>query len=151
MDRSPANLGDIINSIQRDLDELKMAQATNASATIMSFSDETVENDDWIGTKGLNYIKYPNGLMIVTGQSGVIQVSDNAYKDLSFELETPFVDYPVVLTSVTTNSQATSIVSVSNNYSTSYEINLRIYNKTGSGRSPLVSFIAIGRWSLDGQ
>lgn len=67
MDRSPANLGDIINTIQRDLDELKMAQANKIAdslypvGSVITFYD----SDDHSTHLGLTWERFAAGKMVV--------------------------------------------------------------------------------------
>ena len=67
MDRSPANLGDIINTIQRDLDELKMAQANKIAdslypvGSVITFYD----SDDHSTHLGLTWERFAAGKMVI--------------------------------------------------------------------------------------
>lgn len=67
MDRSPANLGDIINTIQRDLDELKMAQANKIADSLYPIGSVITfyDSDDHSTHLGLTWERFAAGKMVV--------------------------------------------------------------------------------------
>ena len=118
-------------------------------STIMTavLSTNTVTDGSWTGVKGLNYFKFDNGLMVVTGQTEVVQINANSYVDKSYSLSTSFTTYPIVVASISTDSSYKQMATVSNFYSTKSKIKLRFYNPdTSEGRAPIGTFIAIGMW-----
>lgn len=118
-------------------------------STIMTavLSTDTVVDGSWTGAKGLNYFKFDNGLMVVTGQTEAVQVNANSHVDKSYNLTTSFTTYPIVVASISTDSNYTKTATVANYYSTKSEIKLRFYNPyTDDGRTPVGTFIAIGMW-----
>ena len=118
-------------------------------STIMTavLSTDTVTDGRWTGAKGLNYFKFDNGLMVVTGQTETVQINANSSVDKSYNLTTSFTTYPIVVASISTDSNYKQMATVSNFYSTKSQIKLRFYNQdTREGRSPIGTFIAIGMW-----
>ena len=118
-------------------------------STIMKsvLSTATVTDGSWTGVKGLNYFKFDNGLMVVTGQTEIVQINANSSVDKSYDLTTSFTTYPIVVASISTDSNYKQMATVSNLYSTKSKIKLRFYNPdTSGGRAPIGTFIAIGMW-----
>ena len=103
MDRSPANLGDIINTIQRDLDELKMAQAAGPSeGSIVGdmIAEDTITSDklDWTsltnayeayssqGSKSLDISSMPTGAVFAVIVMGYVQLQSSG----SFSIQSTY-------------------------------------------------------------
>jgi len=135
-----------------DTSELAANAVTSAKidwSTIMTavLSTSTVTDGSWTGINGLNYFKFDNGLMVVTGQTEVVHINANSSVDKSYSLSTSFTTYPIVVASISTDSNYKKMATVSNFYSTKSTIKLRFYNPDASeGRSPIGTFIAIGMW-----
>jgi hypothetical protein len=141
--------GDNTNVLKGDGTWGAVASANIDWSTIMTaiLSTGTVKDGNWTGVKGLNYFKFDNGLMVVTGQTEVVQINANSHTDKSYNLTTSFTTYPIVVASISTDSNYNKMATVSNFYSTKSTIKLRFYNSdTGESRSPIGTFIAIGMW-----
>ena len=141
--------GDNENVLKGDGTWGAVASANIDWSTIMTaiLSTDTVTDGSWTGAKGLNYFKFYNGLMVVTGQTEAVQINANSHTDKSYNLTTSFTTYPIVVASISTDSNYNKMATVSNFYSTKSKIKLRFYNPdTGEGRSPIGTFIAIGMW-----
>lgn len=114
------------------------------------FSDTTTLYDDIPSPTGPNEFKFGNGLLLAFGGSdSLTSVGSNSYRDYSWTLINSFITPPVVIASTSSNSSAGSFgncLAVNNITTTGNTIRVRYYNNSGSNRTPMVSFIALGRW-----
>lgn len=135
----------------------KIASDTVAStninwATVMStvLSTTTTTYDGILQSTGPNEIKFGNGLMIAFGGSdSLVSVLPNSTRDYSWTLTTAFIAPPVVIASVSSNSGSGTFgncVATNNITTTGNTVSVRFYNNSGSNRTPMVSFVAFGKW-----
>lgn len=94
------------------------------------------------------YIKMADGVMIVYGTTPAFTINANTTRDYNYTLDTPFLDNPTVFVGMMSDSTGTNVgdISVSNNYSTTTQIKMRMFNGSSSQRKPHFTFCAIGRW-----
>lgn len=114
------------------------------------FSNTTTLYDNIPSPTGPNEMKFGNGLLLAFGGSdSLASVAANSYRDYTWTLTNSFITPPVVIASTSSNSSAGSFgncLAVNNITTTGNTISVRYYNNSGSTRTPMVSFIALGRW-----
>lgn len=111
------------------------------STTSITYGSSVV----WVGPQ---YIKMADGIMIVYGTTPVFAINGNSTYDYDYTLDTPFLDNPTVFVGMMSDSTGTDVgnISVSNNYSTTAQIKMRMFNGSSTRRNPHFTFCAIGRW-----
>ena len=120
--------------------------------TVMAsiFSNATTLYDGIPSPTGPNEMKFGNGLLLAFGGSdSLYSVAANSYRDYNWTLTNSYIAPPVVIASTSSNSSAGSYgncVAVNNITTTGNTISVRYYNNSGLTRTPMVSFIALGRW-----
>ena len=99
----------------------------------------------WVGPQ---YIKMADGVMIVYGTTPSFTINANSTRDYNYTLDTPFLETPTVFVGIMSDSTGANVgdISVSNNYSTTTQIKMRMFNGSSTQRVPHFTFCAIGRW-----